>query len=279
MVSRAPTIAGPQKFAHSVRGSDSAVTASDWGLLLIAATAAGWVDAVVGGGGLILIPALFLVAPHLTPQVALGTNKLTAVTGTFAAVVTFARRVRMAWRLLIPAGLLAAATSALGAATVTRIDKDVFIPLIMVVLVGVAVFVTARPQLGITLAKDPPTQRKMVAVVLLAGGLLGFYDGLFGPGTGTFLIITFATFLGTEFVRSAAMAKVINLGSNLGALAFFAASGNVLWALGLGMAVCNALGAVVGSRMALSKGAGFVRITLLVVVIGMVLRLGWQQFG
>ena len=251
----------------------------DWALLLTAATAAGWVDAVVGGGGLILIPALFLVAPQLTPQAALATNKLTAFTGTSAAVVTFARRIPMNWQLLVPAGLLAAVASALGAATVSHIDKDVFIPLIMAVLVGVAVFVTIRPQLGTTLANDPPTRRKVIAVVLLSAGLLGFYDGLFGPGTGTFLIISFATFLGTEFVRSAAMAKVINLGSNLGALVFFAATGHVLWALGLGMAVCNVIGAVIGSRMALSKGAGFVRITLLIVVIAMVIRLGWQQFG
>ncbi|AOW92671.1 hypothetical protein BFN03_08100 [Rhodococcus sp. WMMA185] len=255
------------------------MNAGDWTLLLTAAAAAGWVDAVVGGGGLILLPALFLALPQLTPQAALATNKLTAFTGTSAAVFTFARRIPMNWRLLGPAFLLAAATSALGAATVSRINKDLFIPIIMVVLVGVAVFVTIRPQLGVTLAKDPPTRRKIVAVVLLAAGAFGFYDGLFGPGTGTFLIISFATFLGTEFVRSAAMAKVINLGSNFGALVLFAATGHVLWALGLSMAVCNVIGAVTGSRMALTKGAGFVRITLLIVVIVMVIRLGWQQFG
>ncbi|MFZ2177156.1 MAG: TSUP family transporter [Rhodococcus sp. (in: high G+C Gram-positive bacteria)] len=251
----------------------------NWAVLLTAAAAAGWVDAVVGGGGLILIPALFLVAPNLTPQATLATNKLTAFTGTSAAVLTFARHLPMNWRLLVPAGLLAAVASALGAATVSLIDKDVFIPLIMVVLVGVAVFVTLRPQLGTMLAKDRPTQRKFTAVVLLSAGLFGFYDGLFGPGTGTFLIISFATFLGTEFVRSAAMAKVINLGSNLGALVFFAATGHVLWALGLTMAICNVAGAVTGSRMALRRGSGFVRVTLLIVVIGMVIRLGWQQFG
>ncbi|MEV0946712.1 TSUP family transporter [Rhodococcus sp. NPDC049939] len=255
------------------------MNAGDWTLLLTAAVAAGWVDAVVGGGGLILLPALFLALPQLTPQAALATNKLTAFTGTSAAVYTFARRVSMNWRLLGPAFLLAAVTSALGAATVSRINKDLFIPLIMVVLVGVAVFVTIRPQVGITLAKDRPTRRKVIAVVLLAAGLFGFYDGLFGPGTGTFLIISFATLLGTEFVRSAAMAKVINLGSNFGALVLFAATGHVIWVLGLSMAVCNVIGAVVGSRMALTKGAGFVRITLLVVVIVMVIRLGWQQFG
>ncbi|QII06258.1 TSUP family transporter [Rhodococcoides fascians A25f] len=255
------------------------MTAADWGLLMLAATAAGWVDAVVGGGGLILLPAILLVAPHMTQQAALATNKATAVFGTVAAVVTFARKVSLNWTVLVPAGVLAAVTSAAGAAAVSLIDRELFIPIIMVVLVGVAVLVTCRPTIGRTVASSPPTHRKVLIVVGLAAAGIGFYDGILGPGTGTFLIIVFATMLGTEFVRSAAMAKVINVGSNVGALAFFAATGSVYWQLGAAMAVCNVFGAVVGSRTAVARGAGFVRIVLLVVVVGMVLRLGWQQFG
>ncbi|ATQ27905.1 membrane protein [Rhodococcus ruber Chol-4] len=253
--------------------------AGDWAVLMVAATAAGWVDAVVGGGGLILLPALFVVAPQLTPAAALATNKLTALCGTGAAVVTFARRIRLQWPVLAPAAVLAAVAAAAGAATVSRIDKDLFVPMVMVVLVAVAVFVTLRPQVGTTLAHEPPTMRRTVLVVLTAAAVIGFYDGLLGPGTGTFLIITFATLLGTEFVRSAAMAKVINLGSNVGALVYFAAAGYVWWSLGLALAVCNIAGAVVGSRTALRRGAGFVRAVLLIVVLVMVVRLGWQQFG
>lgn len=252
---------------------------TDWAVLLTAATAAGWVDAVVGGGGLIVLPTLLLVAPGIAPQTALGTNKLSAVAGTTAAVVTFSRKVPIRWRVLLPAALIAAVAAATGAAAVSLIDRDLFIPIVLVVLVGVAIFVTARPSVGVTLATHPPTRRKFILVVALAAGLIGFYDGLLGPGTGTFLIITFATLLGTEFVRAAAMAKVINCGSNVGALIFFGATGHILWALGAAMAVGNIAGAVVGSRMALSRGAEFVRVVLLVVVIAMVLRLGWQQFG
>lgn len=138
---------------------------------------------------------------------------------------------------------------------------------------------TLRPRVGTTLATHRPSRRRTVLVVLLAATALGYYDGLFGPGTGTFLIVSFATLLGTEFVRSAAMAKVVNLGSNFGALAYFAATGHVLWALGLTMAVGNVAGAVLGSRTALRRGAGFVRSVLLVVVLAMVVRLGWQQFA
>ncbi|MEU4315645.1 TSUP family transporter [Nocardia sp. NPDC024068] len=252
---------------------------TDWILLLSAATAAGWVDAVVGGGGLIVLPTLLLVAPGLAPQTALGTNKLAAVAGTATAAATFARKVPMQWRLLVPAATLAAATSAAGAAAVSLIDRDLFIPIVLGVLIGVAIFVTARPTIGITLATHPPSRRKTILVIGLAAGLIGAYDGLLGPGTGTFLIITFATLLGTEFVRAAAMAKVINCGSNIGALIFFGATGHVLWALGAAMALSNIAGSVVGSRMALARGAEFVRVVLLVVVVAMVIRLGWQQFG
>ncbi len=255
------------------------MTAADWGLLMVAATAAGWVDAVVGGGGLILLPAILLVAPQLAPQAALATNKMTAVFGTFAAVVTFSRRIALDWRLLVPAGALAAVASAAGAAAVSLIDRELFIPIIMVVLIAVAALVTARPTIGSAAGSHAPSKRKTLTVVFLAAGGFGFYDGILGPGTGTFFIIAFATLLGTEFVRSAAMAKVLNLGSNLGALAFFAVTGHVLWQLGAAMAVCNVIGAVSGSRTALARGSGFVRVVLLVVVFGMVIRLGWQQFG
>lgn len=255
------------------------MTAADWGLLMVAATAAGWVDAVVGGGGLILLPAILLVAPQLAPQAALATNKMTAVFGTFAAVVTFSRRIALDWRLLVPAGALAAVASAAGAAAVSLIDRELFIPIIMVVLIAVAALVTARPTIGSAAGSHAPSKRKTLTVVFLAAGGFGFYDGILGPGTGTFFIIAFATLLGTEFVRSAAMAKVLNLGSNLGALAFFAVTGHVLWQLGAVMAVCNVIGAVSGSRIALARGSGFVRVVLLVVVFGMVIRLGWQQFG
>ncbi|WP_068279736.1 TSUP family transporter [Aldersonia kunmingensis] len=255
------------------------MTAGDWAVLLSAALAAGWVDAVVGGGGLIVLPALLVTMPNLAPQTALGTNKATAIAGTSAAVITFSRRVPMRWKVLAPAAALAAVTAAVGAATVALIDKSLFIPIVMVVLAGVAVFVTVRPTVGLTMAKHPPSLRRFALVVGLAAGLIGFYDGLLGPGTGTFLIISFATLLGTDFVRSAAMAKVINLGSNFGALMYFAATGHVLWKLGLAMAGLNIVGAVIGSRMALRRGAEFVRIVLLVVVIVMVIRLGWQEFG
>nr|WP_198428961.1 TSUP family transporter [Nocardia bovistercoris] len=248
-------------------------------VLLAAATAAGWVDAVVGGGGLIILPTLLLTAPTISPQTALGTNKMAAVAGTAAAVATFSRKVPIQWRILLPAAGIAACAAAVGAAAVSLIDRELFIPIVMAVLLGVAIFVTLRPSVGVTMATHPPTRRKVILVVAIAAGLIGLYDGLLGPGTGTFLIIAFATLLGTEFVRAAAMAKVVNCGSNLGALAYFGLTGHIMFALGAGMAVANIAGAVVGSHMAVRRGAEFVRVVLLVVVVAMVIRLGWQQFA
>ncbi|WP_036501599.1 MULTISPECIES: TSUP family transporter [Nocardia] len=252
---------------------------ADWAVLLPAATVAGWVDAVVGGGGLIILPTLLLVAPTLAPQTALGTNKIAAFAGTSAAALTFARRVPMNRPLMLSGAVIAACAAAAGSAAVALIDRRYFIPIVMAVLIGVAIVVATRPSIGVTMATHPPTRRRTILVVGLSAGLIGGYDGLVGPGTGTFLIISFATLLGTEFVRAAAMAKVINCGSNLGALILLAATGHIIWSVGLGMAVANIAGSVVGSRMALARGAGFVRAVLLVVVTAMVIRLGWQQFG
>ncbi len=173
----------------------------DWAVLLAAATAAGWVDAVVGGGGLILLPALLLVAPQLAPQAALGTNKLTAIFGTGAAVWTFARRIPLRWSVLAPAALVAAVFAGAGAAAVSLIDREVFIPIVIVVLVGVAVFVAARPKLGSGTEQHRPSATRIVTVIVGAAAVIGFYDGILGPGTGTFLILIFAAMLGSEFVE------------------------------------------------------------------------------
>ncbi len=247
-------------------------------LLLAVATAAGWVDAVVGGGGLILLPAIMLGFPNLSPATAIGTNKLAAIAGTSSAALSYARRTRIDWRTAIPAAAVAAAFSGLGALTASSIPSDLFRPLTMLLLLLVLAFVVLRPSFG-TIIKEPEvTQLRRIAAILVAGVLIGFYDGAFGPGTGTFLIIAFTALLSMDFVASSAMAKLVNVGTNLGALVVFAWGGHVLWQLGLAMAVCNIIGARLGARTALRQGAGFVRGVLVVVVVGMVTRLAFQHF-
>ncbi|WP_338677576.1 TSUP family transporter [Streptomyces sp. SCSIO 30461] len=249
------------------------------GLMAVAA-AAGWVDAVVGGGGLLLIPALLLAFPHMTPSVALGTNKLTAITGTAVAAVTYGRRTKLPRSLALPAALMAVPAAGFGALTASAVPDSWFRPVVMALLIGVAAFVTLRPSFGSVIEDaDVITRRRRLMAVAFAGCGIGFYDGVFGPGTGTFLIMIFTGLLSMEFLQSSALAKVVNVGTNLGALVVFAAKGDVLWTLGAGMAVCNIAGAALGARTALKRGSGFVRCVLLVVVTVMVFKLAIDQFG
>lgn len=245
-------------------------------LLLLAAAAAGWVDAVVGGGGLLQLPALILAG--LTPVQALATNKSAAIFGTASAAVTYARRTKLDREVAVPAGVLAVVFAGLGAASAALLDADVLKPLVMVVLLGVAAFVTLRPGFGRLPRPHLRTRARVLAGVAVAGVGIAYYDGILGPGTGTFLLIAFTSILGMDFVHASATAKVINTGTNLGALVVFALQGHVMWALGLAMAACNIAGAQVGARMALKRGAGFVRVVLLCVVVALVGKLGYEQF-
>ncbi|WBB80804.1 TSUP family transporter [Micromonospora sp. WMMD882] len=246
--------------------------------LLTVAVLAGWVDAVVGGGGLVLLPALLVAAPGLPVATALGTNKLAAIAGTSTAAVTYARRTGVDWAVAGPSAVLAVVVAGVGAALAGLVPGQAYRPVVLVVLVGVAVFVVARPRLGVVAAPGRRTRARVVVAVVVAGGVIALYDGLVGPGTGTFLVVAFTVLVGADFVRGSAMAKVVNAGTNLGALVVFGVSGHVWWWLGLAMAVCNVVGAVVGARMAVRRGAGFVRVVLLVVVCALVARLGYDQW-
>ncbi|WP_433518546.1 TSUP family transporter [Nonomuraea sp. CA-143628] len=246
-------------------------------LVLAAALCAGWVDAVVGGGGLVQLPAVMVTG--IPPVQAMATNKLSSVFGTASAAMTYARTTKLDRAVALPGVGLAVVSAGLGALAAAAISAEVLRPAVMVVLVGVAAFVTLRPAMGSVPQPHLRTNGRVVAAVMVAGVGIAFYDGIMGPGTGTFLIIAFTTILGLDFVSASASAKIINTGTNLGALFVFGWQGHLLWGLGLGMAVCNVAGAQLGARMALKRGTGFVRVVLLCVVVAMVIRLGWQQFG
>ncbi|GAA2450989.1 sulfite exporter TauE/SafE family protein [Actinomadura vinacea] len=247
-------------------------------LLLLAALAAGWVDAVVGGGGLIQLPALMLLNPTAPVASALATNKIASIAGTSSAAVAYLRKAKPDLEVALPGAGVAVACSAGGALCAAAISSEVLKPVIMVVLLAVAAIVVLKPDLGRVPKMVLRTRRRVGAAVLVPGVLIAFYDGLVGPGTGTFLVITFTTLLGTDFVNASANAKIINTATNLGALLVFAAQGQVLWAIGLAMAVCNIVGAQMGARMAINRGAGFVRAVLLCVVTALVIKLGYEQF-
>jgi len=236
------------------------VDAAHAALALVGASAAGWVDAVVGGGGLLQLPALLLAAPTLPIATVLGTNKLAAVAGTSTAAVTYLRRTTVDWRVLRPAVGLALLCSGLGAALAGAVPARAYRPVVIAVLAGVALVVTLRPTLGTGTGRDAVSARRRVAAVGLAGIAIATYDGAIGPGTGTFLIISFTATLGVDFLHASAMAKAVNVATNLGALLVFALAGHVWWLLGTAMACANVLGARLGARTALRRGSGFVRV-------------------
>ncbi|MEU1307912.1 TSUP family transporter [Streptomyces cinnamoneus] len=249
-------------------------------VLCLAAAAAGWIDAVVGGGGLLQLPALLVGLPHTAPAHILGTNKAVAICGTTAAAVAYARRAPLDLRTAVRIGLAALGGSLAGAFFASGINSAVLRPLIMAVLLVVLAFVLLRPAFGTAVAPAAPvTRRRVLAAVLVAGLGIGFYDGLIGPGTGTFLVLALAGILHMDLVTASGTAKIVNVCTNVGALVTFTVQGAVLWQVAAPMAVFNLAGGAVGARMALKRGSGFVRGVLVVVVVSLVCKLAYDQWG
>ena len=247
----------------------------DFVLLGCAAFLAGLVDAVVGGGGLIQIPVLFSMFPKEIPATLLGTSKLAGVFGTSAAAVNYARRVRVAWSAAAPAAMAAFALSFVGAYTVTRVPGDFVRSLLPLVLLAVAIYTFRKKDFGsIHAPVHTGLTEKLVAVGM--GACIGFYDGFFGPGTGSFLMFLFVRFFGFDFLSASAAAKVVNVACNIAALLWFGYSGNLLWQLGLLMAVCQVAGSLVGTKLAIRHGSVFVRKLFLVVVSLLILKTSYD---
>lgn len=247
-------------------------------IVLIAAFSAGLIDAMVGGGGLIQLPALFGVYPAIAPPYLLGTSKFAGIFGTISAVLRFARKVTIPWRALLPLALSVLVTSLLGAFVATRVPASLFRPLVPVMLILVLIYLLRRKDLGTEHAPREFSNRQHIYGALLIAGI-GFYDGFFGPGTGSFLMFLFVRFYGYDFLHAAASARVINVATNSTALVYFAAHGYLLWQVGIGMAICNVLGALVGTRLALRGGSAFVRKVFIVVVSALILRTAWTALG
>ena len=245
-------------------------------LLCIAAGAAGWVDAVTGGGGLIQLPSLLIAMPNGPPADALGTNKLSSIIGTSAAAATYLRNTRIDLRTALPMAVAAFIGAGLGALLASHIPAASFRPIILVMLVGVWLWTWLKPAMGTVEQLRWEGQRRHYGVAVIAGLGIGFYDGLIGPGTGSFLLIVLVAGLGLSFLKASATAKIVNVGTNIAALIIFGFTGSVLWLLGLLMGACNLVGAVLGARTAIAKGSEFVRRVFLVVVARLILRLAWD---
>lgn len=231
-------------------------------------------DSIVGGGGLIQLPVFMMVLPQYPIVTILGTNKLVSVTGTAVSAWRFSRSIPYIRTIIVPAIFAAFIFSFLGAYTVSILSNEVLKPLFMVLLLVVFIITIRNKSFGL-IDHDPGVVIPMWKPLVI-GSVIGFYDGFFGPGTGSFLIIAFVGLLGMTFVQGSAYAKIINLTTNLAALLLFFFKGTFLLQYALPMMVFNVMGAIVGVRLALLKGNEFVRVLLRAIVLLTILKLGYQ---
>lgn len=247
-------------------------------LLALAALSAGYVDAVVGGGGLIQLPALLLGLPSAAPVAILATNKLASICGTTVSSATYYRRVRPDPRTFGPLMAFAFAGSALGAVAASHVPRAAFDPIVLVVLVVVGSYVVVKPTLGGATSLRF-TGRRHLGAAMLTGFVIGVYDGALGPGTGSFLVFTLVGLLGYSFLEASAKARLANWATNAAALCVFVPQGVVLWRVALVMGGANLVGGYLGARTAVARGAGFVRVFFIVVVSAFVIRIGGGLLG
>ncbi|WP_243647738.1 sulfite exporter TauE/SafE family protein [Flaviaesturariibacter flavus] len=246
-------------------------------LLCAAAFAAGFIDAIVGGGGLIQTPLSFVVLGAQPAAAILATVKIPSFCGTAMATRQYLRQVRIRWPLAVVSTATAFFASFGGSLLLTRVPNVHFKPIMLVVLIGVAIYTFVKKDFGQRPARDVPFPVQIRAAVL-SSLLLGFYDGFIGPGTGSFLIMAFILVIGFDFLQASAHAKLTNLATNLGSITLFLIKGKILWAFALPMAAANACGGYLGARLAIAKGNRFIRVLFLVVVLGTLLRFAYDVF-
>jgi uncharacterized membrane protein YfcA len=246
-------------------------------LLCFFAFLAGFIDSIVGGGGLVQVPAFFVLYPTLSVPNIIGTNRLASAVGTSAAAWNYARSVSIPWKIVACAGLGAAAFSYLGATVQSWLPSAVLKPLILVLIIAIAVYTYRKKDFG-------QEERLLVGPELLPfraaaiGAALGFYNGFVGPGTGSLLVFGFVSLIGYSFLRASAISKIINVVADVSSLIFFLANKYVLFHLALPMMACNVAGSWLGSRMAVLRGNAFIRKVFIAVVTGIVLRFAWDVF-
>ena len=248
-----------------------------WIIVTLASAFAGFVDAIVGGGGLILVPALFGAFPSAPPATLLGTNKSASVWGTMISARQFAKRVDMRWQAIAPAALVGFVASLLGAWTVTVINPDMLRKALPIILVVVLAYTKKKKQLGQTHAPRY-SGRTEALIACCIGATIGFYDGFFGPGAGSFFVFLLVRLLGYDFLNASSIAFFLYLATNIAALILFTAKGHVWWHIAVPLALANVLGSMLGTWMALKKGSGFVRGIFIVVVSALIVKTGYDAF-
>lgn len=248
------------------------------GIFLLAASFfAGFVDSIAGGGGLIQLPALLIGLPKSETAEVLGTNKLSAVFGTTTAAALYRKQIKPDPKVLIAMGLPAFLGSAGGAVLASKIPTSSMRPMVLALLIVVAIYTWFKPDLG-KFENLRHHSKRRVQIAAIAGAVIGFYDGIFGPGTGSFLMLILVASLGYAFITASAIAKVVNVATNVGAILVFGIHGAVIWQIGIIMGVANISGAIIGSRLAIKGGSTLVRKVFLIVTVALIIKVGIATF-
>lgn len=246
-------------------------------LLCLFAFSAGFVDAIVGGGGLIQTPAALILLPQFQVATVIGSLKIPSFTGTAFATVQYLRKVSINWTMAAVMCIIAFVAAFAGSEVLTMVSNRYMKPVIFVVLIGVAMYTYTKKNFGQHTQKNHSSRREWLYAILISL-CIGFYDGFIGPGAGSFLVLAFITLLGFDFLHASAHAKLINLATNLGSISLFLLKGIILWQIAIPMAICNGIGGIVGARLAIARGNRFIRVFFLLIITATLLRFGYDAF-
>ena len=250
---------------------------TDLVLLCAVAFAAGFVDSIVGGGGLIQTPAALVILPQHAVATVIGTLKIPAFSGTSFAAAMYSRKVRLHGKLLLVMMLIAGSASFAGSLLLTQVSNSFMKPFLLIVLVLVAIYTYANRKFGVHVERTMSNRTQWLYAVAIAL-ILGVYDGFIGPGAGSFLVLAFIGLFGFDFLKASAHAKFVNLATNLGSILLFSITGKIIYAIAIPMAIFNAAGGFAGARLAILKGNRFIRIFFLIVVCITILRFAYDVF-
>ncbi len=246
-------------------------------LLCIAAFGAGFVDAIVGGGGLIQTPTALILMPNLPVATVIGSLKIPAFSGTFFAAKQYVKKVKIEWRRMALMCTVAFSFAFLGSELLSKMGNSYMKPILFCVLIVVALYTYSKKSFGQAQSKNLSRNALHVRSLIISAAV-GFYDGFIGPGTGSFLVLGFIALLGYDFLRASAHAKMVNLSTNFGSIVLFFMKGTIIWGIAIPMAICNAVGGLLGAKLAIAKGNQFIRVFFLLVIGATILRFGYDVF-
>lgn len=246
-----------------------------WMLTTLAGFAAGLIDSIVGGGGLVLTPAMLNLHPSLSILQAIATQRTSSILGTSVAAWNYLRTIRIERHIILPACAAALSASAVGVQLAKKIDPDVLKWTVLSICLILALYTALRKDLGLKEERRLHPKHETLAAVTI-GLSTGFYNGLIGPGTGTIMVFAFVSFMGLDFLKSSAVSKAANVSADLSSWTVLMLGGFVFWTLALPLVIGNMIGSYIGSHMAIRKGQAFVRAVFLTVVLALVSRQAWQ---